>query len=597
MQLMCWLVACTITCSLGYLHSFHSSFPLSFLTSTKCSASLQKFLHTHISVKKSETPHSAPRDRHQRLSPPSTPCPASLKISRTVTAPSCLEPTNTLFDPPLFYVMRAGAMLRCVARVVTPGAATGTSPTSSSPTPMSYSPVSVHSTRHALRTRDITLRVPSSDKLLRFSFCSTRHLLAETIRRHDLLRSTRAHLDFLQLLGTQLTFTNLLASALEGEERVEARFTAEEAAILTEALALGECRCHLGPEYNAQLEARGLPTFPLRVNRVLYRQEKPFSSVVHADLAELLQPSSDTASNIAAAATRASEANNIPLSLHLPNMTGRAPLEAWKSFFSYNSSLHAYNYLRRSDGSVSAVWMQSRIDAATLLAQGFLNADNTAAVSEWHNDEVCSDRDEEKKAQDVQRALRHAIPLSFGVMVTPLAAGGAVEHQVNQLNRVVMEAAALLCVPSDGETAVASPLQLLVDRCAERHTTCQHILSLVSGDYEGAYQVAVAARQYSDDPAQVAAVVDPIRRALGVQDFVTPLAATEAARTGIDFFCRCSKQHIIDSLASAPLSTLESLRESGHTVHCCFCGRQHKLAGVEWQVLKKTARSAITSSQ
>ncbi|KAG5496620.1 hypothetical protein JIQ42_03451 [Leishmania sp. Namibia] len=489
--------------------------------------------------------------------------------------------------------MRTGGVSRCAAGVVATGGAAGASCVSSSP-PSSSSPAPVHSASHTFRTRDITLRVPSRDKLLRFAFCSTRHLLAETIRRHDLLLSTGAHLDFLELVGTQLTFSNLLASALEGEERVEARFTAEEATISTEALALGECRCCLRPEYNAQLAEGGLPAFPLRVSRIQYRREKPFTSVVHADLSELLQPPPDVASSTAAAAaTRTSEANHVPFSLYLPDMARRVPLEAWKRFFSYNSSLHAYNYLRRSEGSVPAVWMQSRIDAATLLNHGFLNTDGSAAGGAWQHDEACSGAAKEKKAQEVQRALLHAIPLSFGVVVTPLAAGDAVDRRVGQLNRVVMEAAAQLSASSEGGTPTIPVLQPLLDRCAQKYTTCQHILSLVSGDHDGAYQAAVAARQYNDDPARVAVVVDPIRRALGVQDFVIPLAATEAERTGLDFFCRCSKQNLMGSLVSASPCTLESLKESGNTVHCSFCGRQHTIADAEWQELVK-ARSGST---
>ncbi|KAG5472385.1 hypothetical protein LSCM1_03784 [Leishmania martiniquensis] len=491
--------------------------------------------------------------------------------------------------------MRTCGVLRCAAGTVASGAAAGVSGTSSFQ-PSSYSPASVYSPSHAFRARDITLRVPSKDKLLRFTFCSTRHLLSEAIRRHDLLRSTGAHLDFLQLLGTQLTFANLLASALEGEERVEVRFTAEEATILTEALALGECRCYLRSEYNAQLEERGLPTFPLRVSRIMYRQEKPFTSVVHADLAEILQPPPDVVSSTAAVATHTSEANDVPLSLYLPGIFRQVPLEAWKRFFSYNSSLHAYNYLRRSEGCVPVVWLHSRIDATSLLHHGFLNTDGNAASASQQYDAACSDAVKEKKVQEVQRALSHAIPLSFGVVVTPLAAGVSVDRRVGQLNRVVLKAAAQLSASSEGGATTISPLQPLVDRCAERHTTCQHILSLVSGDHDGAYQAAVAARQYSDDPGQVAALVNPIRRALGVHDFVIPLAATEAERAGLDFFCRCSRQNIVSSLVSASLHTLESLKESGNTVCCSFCGRQYILADAEWHELVK-ARSASTSPQ
>ncbi|GET90769.1 hypothetical protein, conserved [Leishmania tarentolae] len=539
-----------------------------------------RLLHT-------DPPRGAARRTLSSRSPPPAPCSVSSRISLELAAPSCVGPHALSSNLRLLHAMRARMVVRGAARALPPGAAVCTS---------SHSLESAHSTMHAFRTRDITLRVPSKDKLVRFSFCSARHLLAETIRRHGLLRSTGAHLDFLQLLGTQITFANLLASALEGEERVETRFTAEEATILTEALALGECRCYLRPEYNAQLEERDLPTFPLRVNRILYGQEKPFSSVVHADLGELLQPPCEAASTSAAASTCTNEASGVPFSLYVPGMARRVPVEAWKSFFSYNSSLHAYNYLRRSDGSIPAVWMQSRIDAASLRDHGFLSADGTVAAAAWQPDETCRGNDGEKKAQDAHRALLRTIPFSFGVVVTPLAAGVAVDQRVSQLNRAVMEAAALLSAsPGSGATAT-SALQPLLERCAETHTTCQYILSLVSGDHDGAYQAAVAARQYSAEPAHVAAVVDPIRRALGVQDFVVPLEATEAVRTGLDFFCRCSKQNVVESLVSAPACALESLKASDNTVHCSFCGKCYGLASAEWQELEM-ARSASTSPQ
>ncbi|KPA83191.1 putative mitochondrial hypothetical protein [Leptomonas pyrrhocoris] len=467
---------------------------------------------------------------------------------------------------------------------------------------------SANSTLHSFRTRDITLRIPSKDHLVRVSFCSTRYLLAETIRRHSLLRVTGANLPFLQLLGTQLTFTNLLASAQEGEERVETRLTSDEATILTEALALGECRCYLRPEYNAQLEAEGQPTFPLRVNRILYRQRAPFSSLVHADLAELLQPPIPTSSDgHVKDAEGGAVDHTVPFSLFTPTMVSRVPLDAWTNFFAYNSTLHAYNYLRRSDGCVPAVWLHTALDAAVLRADDLLDADGTPLSNPHVKADVKSpdskeaEKVAEAQAQALQRTLRHAIPHSFGVIVTPLAAGDAVERQVGQLNRVLMEAAVLLHAPptsgrnassdSGGAAASASPLQSLLERCKEKHTTCQHILSLLTGDHEGAHASAVAARQYSEDPAQVAAVVDPIRRAMGVADFVLPLAATEAVRTGLDFFCRCSKQNIVSSLTAAPASALTSLKENDGVVNCSFCGKHYQLTVEDWAELEK-ARAA-----
>ncbi|KPI83551.1 hypothetical protein ABL78_7408 [Leptomonas seymouri] len=501
--------------------------------------------------------------------------------------------------------MRSIRILRCAPGAVGNGCGTAagaansnaSSPagTGSSTSTSGFSTASsVHSTLHALRTRDITLRLPSKDHLIRISFCSTSHLLAETIRRHDLLRHTRANLPFLQLLGTQLTFANLMASALEGEERVETRFTAEEATIVTEALALGECRCYLRSEYNAQLEAQGHPTFPLRVNRVLYRQRAPFTSLVHADLAELLQPPTPTSST---GTPKDGEDvivdQTVPYSLYTPAMASRVPLDAWTNFYSYNSTLHAYNYLRRSDGCVPAVWMHAALDA-----DGLLDADGAPTSNDMNADAkgVGSEGVEEAQVQALQRTLRHAIPYNFGVAVTPLAAGSAVDQQVGRLNQMLMEAAALLYSSQSSDSdasgadaaASASPLQPLLYQCKMKHTACQHVLSLLSGDYEGAHASAVAARQYSEDPAQVAAVVDPIRRSMGVADLVIPLAATEAARVGLDFFCRCSKQNIVSSLVVAPLSALTSLRENHGIVSCSFCGKRHQLGAEDWAALEKT---------
>lgn len=490
--------------------------------------------------------------------------------------------------------MRSFRILRCAAGTAgASGAAASSGNSASTPS------ASVDSTLHSFRTRDITLRIPSKDHLIRVAFCSTRHLLAETIRRHNLLRLTGANVPFLQLLGTQLTFTNLLASAQEGEERVETRFTTEEATILTEALALGECRCYLRPDYNAQLEERGEPTFPLRVNRILYRQQTPFSSLVHADLAELLQPptSSDKKEG-GVSSSDAHELAGVPFSLYTPGMAARVPLEAWTDFFAHNSTLHAYNYLRRSDGSVPAVWMHAGIDLAALQSGGLVKPDGTPIVTDGAEVEAkpaeatTEEASAAAMAQSVQRALRHAISHSFGVTVTPLAAGDAVDRQVGRLNRVLAEAAALLHSPhTTGGNAVEhrpSPLLPLLQQCSTTHATCQHILSFITGDHDGAHAAAVAARQYSCDPAQVAAVVDPVRRQLGVDDVVVPLEATEAVRTGLDFFCRCSKANIMASLVAAPASALASLKESDGVVNCSFCGKHYRLGAADWAQLDKT---------
>jgi len=89
--------------------------------------------------------------------------------------------------------------------------------------------------KDVLRHRDITLCVPSVDGRHRLTFCSSQHLLTECIRRHDLLVATQCHLPFLELLGTSLSFTNLLAAQHEGEERIDVQLTADEATIFVAA--------------------------------------------------------------------------------------------------------------------------------------------------------------------------------------------------------------------------------------------------------------------------------------------------------------------------------------------------------------------------
>lgn len=446
----------------------------------------------------------------------------------------------------------------------------------------SSSTVASTSAAHSLRTRDITLRIPSKDHLLQVSFCSTRHLLRDTILRHGLLQATHAHMDFLSLLGTQLSFTNLLACQLKGEERVAVRLTGEEATIVTEALALGECRCYLRPTFNAELADAGQPTFPLKVDRILYRQERPFVSCVNANLEELLMPPSAAPAEGVSPPARDGEV--VPYTLYPSTFPAAISLDTWKHFFAYNATLHAYNYFRRSDGTVAAVWIQSDLQSTALREAGFIGSDGSVLVSQLSEEDA-------PNWSKLSAALQSSIRQSFGAIVTPLAAGAAVERRVGKMNRAVVEMLALLTAPrtSSHVDPVVAKATALLDVCNERHTTCQHVLSLLTGDYDGAYTAAVAARQYSQDPSQVAATVEPLRQALDIADWVIPLATADATRTGLDFFCRCSKDDIGRSIATAPPAALEELKRSNNFA-CSFCGKVHHFSAEEWAAFEQLVR-------
>lgn len=453
-----------------------------------------------------------------------------------------------------------------------------------------------NTTLHTLRTRDLTLRVPSKDRCSRVVFASTRGILAETIDRHDLIASTDGHVPFLRLAGSLFTLANILASLQDGEERVDLRFTGDEATIVAEALALGECRAYPRPTFNAQLvEQHQMPPFPLKVDRVLYNQTQPFSSMLTANFSEIL--TSEASKVIAEKETgrRLAEAylaggievmrgiwKNTggggevgtdllpppPYALQLPT----AEIERLVDFFTYNLTLHGYNFFRRSDGCVAALGLSTAIDAELLKAIPVKPSTAEGAEEEAEGRRARLD------------AVRAAAPLSYGFLVQPLAAGPAVDWGLWKLQRAMAAAEAASFGPGGSPTrGVLAPLHR---RALSEHTACQDTLSLVTGDYEGAFEAAVVARQYTADPAAVAAIVEPLRTKLGIADVKIALDGKEANRTGLDFFCRCSTAGILESLVSLPEETLQPLMVE-NDFRCTFCGKTHRAQPKEWAYLFK----------
>lgn len=452
--------------------------------------------------------------------------------------------------------------------------------------------------RHSLRTRDITLRVPSKDRLSCTVFCSTRDILRQAVDRHDWIASTNAHAPFLRLVGTHITFTNLLAALQEGEERVESRFTADEATVATSALALGECVAYLSPSYNAELmEKSGALPFPLKVDRILYNQPRPFTSLVNAHYEELVCCDAskvvgerDVGRRLAegylrtgAAPPSLSEGDGAtataeavpppPFSLELQHVDRRRLVE----YFSYNVTLHGYTYFRRSNGSVSALGLYSAVDEELLQAV----PKKPNGVSKTQSGEGALGDDEHGEAERRREALQAAFPASYGVLVQPFAAGNAVDWSLWKLQRALTAAAAV----------EGTPLSALHERAVTAHTACQDTLSLVTGDYEGAFVAATVARQYTEDPGRVAAVVEPLRRQLGIDDVRVPLDGAEATRTGLDFFCRCSTAGLLASLIGLPEERLRSLQRE-NTFRCTYCGRVHHPTPSEWEHLFRSRESS-----
>lgn len=512
------------------------------------------------------------------------------------------------------------------------------------------------SLKSKLRTRDVALRLRTRDGMHRICFCSSSRLLSETIRRHDLLRRTHRHARFLELVGTQLSWNNLLAAQYDHEERVEMRFTGDEATIVSEALALGECRCYIAAEHNATAPSTeeqeeqekehteslcaGRAAFGLRVNRVRYHQSKPFSSRTAARLEEVCV--GEELSQSGADADADALHDRPPLSLAIPGIAYHPSMSydgaraaALASYFTHNMTLHAYSMMRVSDGVVPVVALYTGIDADKLSAAPIVHHDKdddhaSSDVGSCHADTLkegrACDRNHNKNCNSRSAcSAPHAIgddyiQHSFGVLVTPLAAGTAAERKLWRLQRALVLASALPYYAP----AVAQRSACANDRCTDashvmrtgkmsewceldasvrqgmaellarahgrvaRPSSCQDILSLVTGDYEGAYVVAQAARQYAHDPAEVAALVEPLRARLGVEDVRLELEQTERpARTPLDFMCRCSRTGVMQTLAQSvrlrqPTEQQRRSMEQENYFRCTFCAKVHRLTPEEW---------------
>ncbi|RNF17426.1 putative heat shock protein 33 [Trypanosoma conorhini] len=399
-----------------------------------------------------------------------------------------------------------------------------------------------------LRSRDMTLRVATKNGKLRLAYASTLGLLRETIRRHRLATHTHGHRPFLELLGTHLSFTNLLAVLQEGEERVSSRFTADEATIVTEALALGECRCYVRGENN---DSAQWPPFSLKVERALYGRRAPFTSMTAARL-DLIFPVEEVG--------ELSDADAMSwLRIGLGNM----PREKLLEYFRHNISLHGYNFFRQSEGSTSTLWCRAHLDAPSIqqaLASCVETATTHAADSSFVEAET-----------KLEAALERA-GLSYGLLLQPMVSGGAVERDVQRLQQAVFGA------------SIATPEVFceLNHRAVEKGLACQDSLALFSGDHEGAYAVATAARQYTQDPDLAAPTIETLRRKLGINDFRVPLDPAAVVRNGVDYFCRCSKENFLRSVMTLPREELQRLVHET-SFRCTFCAKEHSLQPEDWQ--------------
>ncbi|CAD2218144.1 hypothetical protein AGDE_09601 [Angomonas deanei] len=250
-------------------------------------------------------------------------------------------------------------------------------------------------------------------------------------------------------------------------------------------------------------------------------------------------------------------------------------LKMYYNYFYNNIALLGYGSLYASDGVSSVLW------CPTAIAQ---------TRKEWSADTLTAE------------ALKEAcIPYSFGLRVTPMAAGAQKEKEVRQIQVALTQATAqLLYSPQPSR----SPLYPLLGEDTVSHASlCQTVLSLVSGDYEGALAAAMKARTVVEvDLESVRRQIHRVRVALGIDAIVLPLDGASAARTGIDFFCRCTRQEILNSLITAPQAVIEDLRKAHEAVAagtaqeeglvCASCKKRHIIRTEDFAKLDEVRKAA-----
>jgi len=184
-----------------------------------------------------------------------------------------------------------------------------------------------HICRMTLRERlrhDVSVKVASKTGHFRFCAVHCGRTVEELFRRHELIRKTQQHKDFLELTGQCVGFCCSLASFLQFEERVLLRFVAPEAVVHIESIALGEVRGYV--RNKGECDSDG----SLNISRILCNKAHPVTSVTHADAADL---------------------------------SHRLGVQELGHLMAHDLSLHALNFMMKSEGAEhAALLVETGID-------------------------------------------------------------------------------------------------------------------------------------------------------------------------------------------------------------------------------------------
>eukprot|EP00744_Colponema_vietnamica_P026286 GILI01038930.1.p1 GENE.GILI01038930.1~~GILI01038930.1.p1 ORF type:complete len:473 (-),score=91.09 GILI01038930.1:73-1458(-) len=438
----------------------------------------------------------------------------------------------------------------------------------------------------AHKTRDVALKVVSKCGLYRICAVSTTNPLQQTIDRHNLHSLESPALD---PLGTHISLTNLIASMLQGEERLECKFMANfDVSLVCESLALGECRAYLGNSRPGTMDN------VLSVQRVLYNNTDPALSATVASFDDVL-PEELYKPTFSIMGTGGDDAK--------AERFLKSAVEHARHRFNLNLTPHAFHYFRQSEGIPTAVLLTSSVE------DDYSHLTTGAA------------------GEGVPSEARKRVVHSTGVLVQPLAIDMEKENKTPLVIRKLQNLfnGIALCPAPPTVSAIAHTALGL--RNSEEGLLVQDILSLVTGDYSGARAVAAAARQMNtEDVETVRLQYQPIRDRYGLQELGTEaspasvggiaesgstkqvavaeevlnqtaiaLDPTSLTRTSLDFFCRCSIESISGSFVSLPEA--ERVDLVGKTAGCVYCGKEYALSPKHLGLEEGSTDAAATGEQ
>jgi redox-regulated HSP33 family molecular chaperone len=372
------------------------------------------------------------------------------------------------------------------------------------------------------KSRDVSIKTISRCGNFRLSVANTRNTAEQLMQRHHVsVSSSSATRD--KTLRYAAEVVNL--------STLMASFLQREERVVARCTMGGECRGLVAPLSDDGVAQHGT----IRVDRALYHQARPVTSVTTLSVNEL---------------TEQIEALRLAHSPSAAQITSAsAAAEHLISYF----TPHANTFFSKSEGVTGAVLLRSDVSRDAVRA------------AEMRDDGV---------------PLNGGLIYNTGLVIQPIVA----DQTVTKMQRLQQAFFACLLDPSVSEAAKLWD-DIMLRRALEHRSNVQDMMSLATGDFEGAFAVAERCRLPTTSTESCAAQIEPLRKFLALDDEsgVIALDPESSERTPIDFFCRCSKEDFVRAMASCSVDQLQAAK--GQSVLCKYCRKDISPTEGEWETM------------